>query len=115
MHKVLENLDDIHMDVVTALHFHPVRSSICVSASDDGLLAVFDFSHGINEDEAFVVCFRLACAHRFPIITTERMHDVTMAKTCGSLCFGTYPGHNQAISRLFHCMPPARAYVRRQQ
>jgi WD repeat-containing protein 89 len=52
---VLKRLDETHMDSVTVLRFHPRQPGICFSASDDGLVAVFDFSRGINEDEAFVV------------------------------------------------------------
>ena len=53
--KQIAQLDDAHADLVTAAHFHPQSSSMFVSSSDDGLIAVFDFAQGINEDDAFVV------------------------------------------------------------
>ena len=51
----LATLEDTHMDLVTVARFHPVHRHLLVTASDDGLMAVFDFSKGINEDDAFVV------------------------------------------------------------
>ena len=53
--RVLHKLDDTHMDIVTIVRFHPHRKHFCFTASDDGLVAVFDFANSINEDEAFVV------------------------------------------------------------
>lgn len=43
------------MEVVTALRFNPAHQNAFVSASEDGLVAMFDFSGGINEDDAFRV------------------------------------------------------------
>lgn len=51
----LATLDDVHMDAVACVRFHPDNPNICVSASDDGLIAVFDFAAGVNDDEAFAV------------------------------------------------------------
>lgn len=48
-------LDDTHMDIITVTRFHPANSNILFSGSDDGLIAAFDFTNGINEDDAWVV------------------------------------------------------------
>lgn len=37
------------------VHFHPAQPNLMLSASLDGLVNVFDFSEGIDEDNAFKV------------------------------------------------------------
>jgi hypothetical protein len=43
------------MDMVTVAAFHPLQPHLFFSGSDDGLIAAFDFSHGLSEDDSFVV------------------------------------------------------------
>ena len=40
---------------VKQVQFHPANSQIMISASLDGLVSVFDFSEGVDEEEAFKV------------------------------------------------------------
>ena len=42
------------MDVIQ-VQFHPANLQIMISASLDGLVSVFDFSEGVDEDDAFKV------------------------------------------------------------
>lgn len=58
--KVLRKFEDTHMDMVTVCRFHDHRPSIFFSGSDDGLVAAFDFSNGVHEDDAFLVCLHLS-------------------------------------------------------
>lgn len=52
------------MDMVTVCRFHTHRPNIFFSGSDDGLVAAFDFSNGVNEDDAFLVRPGCAYVHR---------------------------------------------------
>ncbi|KFM26414.1 WD repeat-containing protein 89-like protein [Auxenochlorella protothecoides] len=44
---------DTHAQDVTAVQLHPDAPAALVSGSEDGLLAVFDLSAGLDEDESF--------------------------------------------------------------
>eukprot|EP00892_Ulva_mutabilis_P009946 jgi/Ulvmu1/7323/UM035_0112.1 len=57
--KVLQRLEDTHMDMVTVCRFHAHRPDIFFSGSDDGLVAAFDFSKGVNEDDAFLAALNI--------------------------------------------------------
>lgn len=47
------------MEMVTVCGFHARRPEVFFSGSDDGLVAAFDFSNGINEEDAFLVRSRM--------------------------------------------------------
>lgn len=49
-------MSDTHMDMVTVATFHPLQPHLFFSGSDDGLIAAFDFSQGLSEDDGFMVC-----------------------------------------------------------
>jgi WD40 repeat protein len=51
--KPAGSFGDTHAGDVTQVRFHPGRANALVSASDDGLLAVFDAGAGLDEDEGF--------------------------------------------------------------
>lgn len=62
--KVLQKFEDSHMDMVTVCRFHAHRPSVFFSGSDDGLVAAFEFSKGVNEDDAFLVRAQVPkCCH----------------------------------------------------
>ena len=42
------------------VHFHPDNPKQFLSASEDGLVAVFDFSATVDEEDSFKVC---TCRH----------------------------------------------------
>lgn len=52
---LLQSMSDTHMDMVTVAAFHPLQPHLFFSASDDGLIAAFDFSQGFSEDDGFAV------------------------------------------------------------
>lgn len=52
---MLQTMSDTHMDMVTVAAFHPLQPHLFFSGSDDGLIAAFDFTHGLSEDDGFVV------------------------------------------------------------
>lgn len=64
---MLQTMSDTHMDMVTVAAFHPLHPHLFFSGSDDGLMAAFDFSQGLNEDDGFVVM--LSYSQSLAIIT----------------------------------------------
>jgi hypothetical protein len=53
---------DTHAQDVTQVRFHPTRPTTVVSASDDGLVAVFDTAGGLDEDEGFRAALNIGTA-----------------------------------------------------
>jgi len=51
--KHISSFTDTHFQDVTQVKFHPVMRSAFISGSEDGLVAVFDTSGGLDEDEGF--------------------------------------------------------------
>jgi len=49
----ISSFTDTHFQDVTQVKFHPVTPSAFISGSEDGLVAVFDTSGGLDEDEGF--------------------------------------------------------------
>lgn len=53
---------DTHFQDVTQVAFHPSRRSAFVSASEDGLIGVFDTGAGLDEDEGFQAALNIDTA-----------------------------------------------------
>ena len=53
---------DTHFQDVTQVEFHPHSRSAFVSASEDGLIAVFDTAAGLDEDEGFKAAINIDTA-----------------------------------------------------
>jgi len=51
--KPAASFTDTHAQDVTQVRFHPAQRGALVSGSDDGLIAVFDTTGGLDEDEGF--------------------------------------------------------------
>ncbi|KAL4532576.1 hypothetical protein Ndes2437B_g02972 [Nannochloris sp. 'desiccata'] len=51
--KHMSSFIDTHFQDVTQVKFHPMTRSAFISGSEDGLVAVFDTSGGLDEDEGF--------------------------------------------------------------
>jgi hypothetical protein len=49
----LTSFKDTHAQDITACIFAPLNPNVVISGSEDGLLAVFDLSAGLDEDEGF--------------------------------------------------------------
>lgn len=49
----LTSFKDTHAQDITACRFAPLNPNILISGSEDGLLAAFDLSAGLDEDEGF--------------------------------------------------------------
>eukprot|EP00210_Caulerpa_lentillifera_P001236 g1192.t1 len=47
----LKSFEQIHSSTVTKIQFY--NSELLLTASDDGMMSVFDFSDGLDEDDAF--------------------------------------------------------------
>lgn len=52
--------EDTHAQDITQVHFHPIFKSKLLSASTDGLIAVFDVAAGLNEDDGFQAAYNVA-------------------------------------------------------
>lgn len=50
--------DDIQLHAMQVM-FHPTKQNKLLSASVDGLVAVFDLANGLNEDDGFIVSYVL--------------------------------------------------------
>lgn len=83
--KVLQTMSDTHMDMVTVAAFHPLQPHLFFSGSDDGLIAAFDFSQGLNEDDGFAVCSH---SHNQHLLLRSLTANVPM--TVSSMCSRQY-------------------------
>ena len=60
--RPLTSFTDTHFQDVTQLAFHPINKNVFTSASEDGLIAVFDTSSGLDEDEGFKAALNIDTA-----------------------------------------------------
>jgi WD repeat-containing protein 89 len=60
--KHISSFTDTHFQDVTQVKFHPVSRGAFVSGSEDGLIAVFNTSGGLDEDEGFKAALNIDTA-----------------------------------------------------
>ena len=64
--KLCSYPDDIQLHAMQVM-FHPTQQNKLLSASVDGLVAVFDLANGLDEDDGFMVSYILRLLMSWPI------------------------------------------------